>query len=129
MDNFYRENILDHFQNPRNFGHLDKPGLVNEEENTLCGDRIRMEIKIKLKTIEDIRFEGEGCAISMASASMLTEKVKGMNIIEVKNLNTKDILELLGIALTPIRLKCALLPLEALQRALPGGKKPPPCQE
>ena len=113
----YREIILDHYKHPRNFGHLDKPDVVMEEGNVTCGDRIVMEIKFK-GTIEDIRFNGEGCAISQASASMLTEKVKGMNKKQMQKLSRIDIEEMLGTTLTPSRVKCATLPLEVLQKAM-----------
>ena len=113
----YREIILDHYKHPRNFGHLDKPDVVMEEGNVTCGDRIVMEIKYK-GTIEDIRFNGEGCAISKASASMLTEKVKGMNKKQMRKLSRIDIEEMLGTTLTPSRVKCATLPLEVLQKAM-----------
>ena len=127
MDNFYRENILDHYRNPRNFGNMEKPDFSFEEENITCGDRIGIQIKIAPPSkgqneltaiIKDIKFHGEGCAISMASASMLTDKVKKMDIKSVKNMDKDDILALLQIDLTPSRLKCALLPLEALQKTL-----------
>lgn len=127
MDDFYRENILDHYKNPRNFGKLSDSDYSAQVANPLCGDRIGMEIKFKVqnghppgkfKVIKEIRFYGEGCAISTAAASMLTEKAKGMEIREVQKLKTADILKLLGIELTPTRLKCALLPLEVLQKAL-----------
>ena len=115
----YREIILDHYKHPRNFGHLTHPDAKIEEGNVTCGDRIVMEIKSgKGKTIEDVRFSGEGCAISQASASMLTEKVKGMNLSDVMKLGAKDILVILGTALTPSRTKCATLPLEVLQKAV-----------
>ncbi len=125
MDNFYRDNILDHYKNPRNFGRLKKPDVSYSEENVTCGDKIGMELKFKVqnskfKIIEDVRFWGEGCAVSMASSSLLTQKVKGMDVLRVKNLGKEDILKLLGIELTPTRLKCALLPLEVLQKALQG---------
>ena len=113
----YRDIILDHYKHPRNFGHLDKPDVVMEEGNVTCGDRIVMEIKFK-GTIEDIRFNGEGCAISQASASMLTEKVKGMNKKQMQKLSRIDIEEMLGTTLTPSRVKCATLPLEVLQKAM-----------
>ncbi len=113
----YRDIILDHYKHPRNFGHLDKPDVVMEEGNVTCGDRIVMEIKFK-DTIEDIRFNGEGCAISQASASMLTEKVKGMNKKQMRKLSRIDIEEMLGTTLTPSRVKCATLPLEVLQKAV-----------
>lgn len=125
MDDLYREIILDHYKNPRNFGKLKNPTASFSLYNSACGDKIEIQFKIKnaqrapeLKIIEDIRFTGEGCAISMASASMLTEKVMGKNIHEIKKLNTQYILDILGITLTPTRLKCALLPLEVLQKAI-----------
>ena len=131
MDDFYRENVLDHYKNPRNFGKLSDSDYSAEMDNPLCGDRIEMEIKLKVqsgrplgkfKVIKEIRFYGEGCAISTASASMLTERVKGMEIDEVQKLNKEDILKLLGIQLTPTRLKCALLPLEVLHKTLALAK-------
>lgn len=117
----YRDNILDHYKNPRNFGHLEHPDASAEENNPLCGDKISIQIKLQttnyqLPTISDIKFSGQGCAISMASASMLTEKAKGMKKEDVKKLNTQDILDMLGVELTPTRLKCALLSLEVLQK-------------
>lgn len=128
MDNFYRENILDHFKNPRNFGTIGKPDRSFEEENVTCGDKIGMDIKFKTAgtknpVIAEIKFHGEGCAVSMASASMLTGFVTGKNINTVLNLGTEDVLKLLGISLTPTRLKCALLPLEVLQKTVAPAKK------
>lgn len=116
----YREAILDHYKHPRNFGHLPKPDVVMEEGNVTCGDRIVMEIKFNAKGIDDICFSGEGCAISQASASMLTEKVKGMSASRVQKLSRKDIEDMLGTTLTPSRVKCATLPLEVLQKAIYG---------
>lgn len=125
MDDLYREVILDHFKNPRNFGKLKNPTSTFSLYNSACGDRITIDIVIKNKEqttsnkiIEDIKFTAEGCAISMASASMLTEKVIGKNIEEVQKFKTEDILKMLGITLTPTRLKCALLPLEVLHKAV-----------
>lgn len=118
----YRENILDHYKNPRNFGRLEKPGASYEAGNPLCGDVIGMEIKTIIhhpsSVIQDIRFWGEGCAISQASASMLTEKVKGKNLEEIKKIGKEEILKMLGIELSPVRLNCALLPLEVLQKTI-----------
>lgn len=113
----YREIILDHYKHPRNFGHLKHPDAKVEEGNVTCGDRIIMEIKGK-DTIEEVAFSGEGCAISQASASMLTEKVKGMSIADARKLTTDDIIKMLGTTLTPSRTKCATLPLEVLSRGL-----------
>ncbi|KKR87328.1 SUF system NifU family Fe-S cluster assembly protein [Candidatus Gottesmanbacteria bacterium RIFCSPHIGHO2_01_FULL_46_14] len=113
----YRENILDHYKHPRNFGHLEKPDVVMEEGNVTCGDKIIMEINVKNNKIENVAFNGEGCAISQASASMLTEMVKGMNINKIMKLSVIDITTILGTSLTPSRIKCATLPLEVLQKA------------
>ena len=118
----YRDLILDHYKHPRNFGHLEKPDVVMEEGNVTCGDRIVIELHVTcLKshvTIKDVRFSGEGCAISQASASMLTEKVKGLNKAAVRKMNLADIEEMLGTTLTPSRVKCATLPLEVLHKAI-----------
>lgn len=126
MDNFYRENILDHFRNPHNFGKLRRADIESEIGNPLCGDKIKMQVKIDVPTgrirIRDVRFTGEGCAISIASASMLTDKIKDMSIEEVKKLGLEDMLRLLGITLTPIRIRCALLPLEVLHNTLTLAK-------
>ncbi|MBI3576713.1 SUF system NifU family Fe-S cluster assembly protein [Candidatus Gottesmanbacteria bacterium] len=113
----YRDLILDHYRNPRNFGHLKNPDVVAEEYNISCGDRIVMEIKFK-KKIEDVRFSGDGCAISQASASMLTEKVKGVDKKNILAMTLEDITNMLGTTLTPSRVKCALLPLEAVQNGI-----------
>ncbi len=122
----YRELILDHYKNPRNFGHLEKPDAVMEENNVSCGDKIIMEIhfgeKKGKKIIRDVRFSGVGCAISQASASLLTEKVLGMPITDAMELTTGDILELLGTTLTPSRIKCATLGLEVLHKTILSGK-------
>ena len=115
----YRELILDHYKHPRNFGHLDHVDAAAEAYNATCGDKMRIEIK-GTSVIEDIRFSGEGCAISQASASMLTEKVKGMGAAHVRKLSRKDIEDMLGTTLTPSRVKCATLPLEVLQKAIYG---------
>lgn len=116
----YRDIILDHYKHPRNFGHLEGSDVKSEEINVSCGDRVVMEILLSAdkKKIADIRFSGEGCAINQASSSMLTEKVKGMAITSVMRLGRKDIEKLLGTTLTVSRVKCAVLPLEAIQKAL-----------
>lgn len=123
MDTLYRDNILDHYKNPRNFGLLEPADAKHLENNPLCGDRIEMQIKCKTQKgkgtiLEEVKFTGEGCAISIASASMLSEKVKGMDLSAIGKLTTDDILNMLGIILTPTRLKCALLSLETLQKTI-----------
>lgn len=113
----YQEIILDHYRNPRNFGTL-KDAVSLELSNPLCGDVISMSIKYRDNKIEEINFMGKGCAISIASASLLTEYVKGKSIDELRNLTKSSILEMLGIELSPNRLKCALLPLEILKKVI-----------
>jgi nitrogen fixation NifU-like protein len=121
MDDFYRENILDHYRNPRNKGRLDNPTHVHEEHNPLCGDVIRIDLRVNDEdVIEEVRFEGEGCAISQASASMLTEMIQGKTLEEAKQVSKDDILEALGIDIGPVRLKCALLSLKVLKAGVYG---------
>ncbi len=123
MDNLYRENILDHYKHPRNFGKLDKANAQASDNLVSCGDKLLMQLLIEDKGfVKDIKFDGTGCAISMASASMLTEIVKGKNIAGLKRLGKDDILKMLGVELTPTRLKCALLSLEVLQKVINNYK-------
>ena len=120
LDDLYRQDILDHSQNPRNFGTLDHPEISAEDSNPLCGDKIRMDLRVKDGTIEDVKFTGVGCSISRAAASMLTEEIKGKTLEEVKRIGRDDVLELLGIELGPVRLKCALLALKTLKVGIYG---------
>jgi nitrogen fixation NifU-like protein len=121
MDDFYRENILDHYRNPRNKGQLENPTHRHEEHNPLCGDVIRIDLHVNDDgIIEQVRFDGEGCAISQASASMLTEMIQGKSLDEAKRLSKEDILEALGIDIGPVRLKCALLSLKVLKASVYG---------
>ena len=114
-DQFYREYILDHYKNPRNYGRLEHPDITHEEDNPLCGDVVGMDFKIKDGVIEDIRFHGRGCAISQASASLLTERLKGIALDAAKKIDKNDVLGELGIQISPARIKCALLPLKVLK--------------
>ena len=114
-DQFYREYILDHYKNPRNFGRLERPDVTHEEDNPLCGDVVGMDFRIKDGVIEDVRFHGRGCAISQASASLLTERLKGMPLDEAKKIDKQDVLRELGIDISPARIKCALLSLKVLK--------------
>jgi len=114
-DQFYREFILDHYKNPRNFGRLEGPDITHEEYNPLCGDLVGMDFRIADGVIEDVRFHGRGCAISQASASLLTERLKGMSLEEARRISRDDVLEELGIDISPARLKCALLTLKVLK--------------
>ena len=118
MDDLYREIILDHYKHPRNFGALKNPDASAEKDNPLCGDTINFEFRISNFEIIDVKFSGQGCAISMASASMLTEKVNGMKINNLLKISKDDIVEMLGTELTPARVKCAILPLEVIHKAV-----------
>jgi len=118
MDDFYRENILDHYKNPRNAGHLEHPSTTADGVNPLCGDELSVELEIEGDTVQDVRFNGRGCAISQAAASMISDVVKGKTVTEVRALGSEDVLEELGIPLSPIRLKCALLSVNVLRVAL-----------
>jgi nitrogen fixation NifU-like protein len=114
-DQFYREYILDHYKNPRNYGRLEQADITHEEDNPLCGDVVGMDFRIKDGNIEDIKFHGRGCAISQASASLLTERIKGLSLDDAKKINKDDVLGELGIDISPARIKCALLPLKVLK--------------
>ncbi|MFQ5594310.1 MAG: Fe-S cluster assembly sulfur transfer protein SufU [Anaerolineae bacterium] len=120
MYDLYREHILDHYQNPRNHGEIEVPDISQEEYNPLCGDRLVLQLKIEDDHVADVKFHGEGCAISQASASMLTELVEGKSVDELKDLSKEDILDMLGIPIGPVRLKCALLSLKALKAGVYG---------
>ena len=114
-DQFYREYILDHYKNPRNFGRIEKPTLSHEEDNPLCGDVIGIDLLVKDGTVEDVKFRGRGCAISQAAASLLTERIKGMSLDDARTIGKDDILGELGIEISPARIKCALLSLKVLK--------------
>ncbi len=113
----YTEIILDHYKNPRNYGKIKNPNAIYSDSNPLCGDFITIYIEFKNNKINDISFEGNGCAISKASASMLTEKLKGQSIQKIKKMTKEDIIRDLGIDLGPVRIKCALLPYKAVKLA------------
>jgi nitrogen fixation protein NifU and related proteins len=120
LDDLYRENILEHYKHPRNQGTLENPDITYEDGNPLCGDRIRMDFKIADGRIEKVRFSGHGCSISQAAASMLCEEVEGKTLDEVKKISRDDVLEMLGIELGPVRLKCGLLALKTLKAGVYG---------
>ncbi len=124
----YQERILQHYRSPKNFGPLEHPDLSGEESNPLCGDHIRIELRLdpSKSKVEEIRFSGDGCAISMASASMLTQKVAGQPLAAVEKVTRDDVLQLVAISLSPVRIKCALTGFSALGRALHGGPPPDP---
>jgi nitrogen fixation NifU-like protein len=121
MDDLYRDYILEHYRRPHNFGVLENPTITYEGNNPLCGDRITMMLGIRDGVVADVGFTGRGCAISQASASLLTDEIKGKPLDEVAKLSTQDLLDLLGIEISPARLKCALLSLDTLEHALAEG--------
>ena len=118
MSDLYRDLILDHWKNPHNFGKLKKPTIEIKEANPLCGDDIELQIVVKKEKITDVKFSGEGCALSQASASILTDILKGKSLSQVKRITEEKFLKILGIRPNPARLKCALLSFSALQKAL-----------
>jgi nitrogen fixation NifU-like protein len=120
MDDLYRENILDHYKHPRNQGTLENPDITYEDANPLCGDQIRMDFRVRDNRIEQVRFSGHGCSISQAAASMLTEAIEGKTLDEVKAIGRDDMLEMLGIELGPVRLKCGLLALKTMKAGVYG---------
>lgn len=122
MDDIYQQQILEHAKYPHNFGTLEGATVSHEEHNPLCGDRVRIDLLIEGDMIADVRFSGRGCAISQASASLLTDELKGMPVEQAKAYSKDDLLELIGIPLgkNPTRLKCALLSLKTLKAGLYG---------
>jgi len=123
---YYREYILDHYRNPRNYGKLDQPDVHSEDSNPLCGDQLSMDLQLEGDHVKTVRFQGRGCAISQASASMLSEMIEGKTVQEVVALGKDSILDELGISISPARTKCAFLSLRVLHRglAIAGLEKP-----
>ena len=124
MDDLYRDEILEHYRRPHNFGTLASPDAMHEGYNPLCGDRITMMLAIDDGVVREVAFTGRGCAISQASASMLTDQIKGKQLDQVSALTNGDVLDELGIEISPARLKCALLSIETVRAALDGRAAP-----
>ncbi|MEZ0239420.1 MAG: Fe-S cluster assembly sulfur transfer protein SufU [Chloroflexota bacterium] len=124
MDDLYRDYILEHYRRPHNFGVLDDATTSYEGANPLCGDRITLQLRVRDGMITGVGFTGRGCAISQASASLLTDEVKGKPAVDAAKMNSQDVLDMLGIEISPARLKCALLSLETLQKALAADGPP-----
>jgi nitrogen fixation NifU-like protein len=119
MDDLYRDEILEHYRNPHNFGTLVQPTTVKEGANPLCGDRITLMLGIDDDgTVQEVAFTGRGCAISQASASMLTDEIKGKPLSEIARLGQQDVLDNLAIEISPARMKCAMLSLDTLRSAV-----------
>jgi nitrogen fixation NifU-like protein len=119
MDDLYREIIIDHYKNPIHKGRIEKSDYTFEDENPLCGDHIQIEIKVDAdQKVIDAKFEGQGCAISISAADLLLDSIIGKSVDDLKMLSKEDILDLLGIELSPVRLKCALLSLKVLKAAV-----------
>ena len=129
FDQLYREVILDHYKNPRSHGLLDAPDAQAEGQNPLCGDEVTVSVRFDGDTIGDVGFEGRGCAISQAATSMLTELVRGKTADEVARMPKEELLDEIGIPLTPVRLKCAILGLGVLKVALHKAKGTPLPEE
>ena len=121
-EDLYKENILDHYKNPRNYGEIENPDISYFDTNPLCGDELQMQIKVKDGKAEDVKFKGKGCSISQASASILTEMILGQDMEEVKKIGKKEILDAVGLQLGPSRIKCALLSLKVLKAGAYGLK-------
>lgn len=114
--NMYRENIIEHWKNPNNFGNLANFNIKLHAHNPSCGDEFEIKLKIEKNKIIDAKFIGEGCAISLASADILLDNIKNKSVSEIKNLTERDLLKFLEVEITPARMNCALLALNALQK-------------
>jgi len=123
MPALYSDTLLDHFRHPRNYGSLDAPDISNEQFNPLCGDRIRIELKLNQSIVKEARFKGDGCAISTAAASLLTEMILDKDIEELTNMSDAQLISALESNIQPARLQCALLPLQALREGLSNYPK------
>jgi nitrogen fixation NifU-like protein len=122
MPALYSDILLDHFRHPRNYGSLEAPDVANEQFNPLCGDRIRLELKLERATVVEVRFKGDACAICTAAASLLTELVLGHDTEALAQISDAQLISALESDIQPARLQCALLPLQALREGLQSYK-------
>lgn len=120
MDDLYREYILEHYRDPHNKGDLPQPDRFAAYANPLCGDRLQMGVKIRDDHVIEVMFNGSGCAISQASASMLTDLMQDKSLDELRAISKQDILDMLGVEISPARMKCALLSYEILHKGILG---------
>lgn len=118
MDSLYKEIVLDHYKNPHNFGELDPADYTAEDSNPLCGDQIRMDLRVEDGTVTDVKFSGRGCAVSIAAASILTDMVLGRPLDEVRQISKDELLDEIGIPVSLARMKCATLGLTVLNMSL-----------
>lgn len=125
MDDLYRDYILDHYKQPRNFGELEPHDLAAHDHNPLCGDELGVQIQVEDGKVKDLRFSGQGCAISQAAASIASEELIGMSLDDVARLNAEWVIDLLGIPISATRRKCALLCLKVTRGAVSGDRSWP----
>ena len=118
IEELYREEIMEHYSNPRNFGKLAGANVRYSDHNPVCGDEVEMQLKLESSNVADAMFTGKGCAISQAAASMLTEEIKGKNANDVVAMTKDDMLKIIRINPGPVRIKCAMLALRALQKGI-----------
>ena len=124
MDDLYRDYILEHYRRPHNFGPIEGATASHEGANPLCGDRITLQLRVLGGNVDGVGFTGRGCAISQASASLLTDEIKGKPLEHAAGVGPQDVLDLLGIEISPARMKCAMLSLETLQKTLVDSHVP-----
>jgi len=114
----YMEVLMEHYKDPQNYGKLAKPTTIKKDYNPFCGDELTVYLDLEKRVLKDIKFEGKGCAISQAAMSLLSEKLKGMKIEDILKLDKQEVLDLLGIEISAMRLKCALLSLKTIKSAI-----------
>jgi nitrogen fixation NifU-like protein len=121
----YRERIIDHYRNPRNQGMLEDAHCSGQEDNPVCGDTVRVDVRLGDGRVTAARFSGRGCVLCLAAASLLTEEIRGKTLDELQALRDEDVFEMLGFRPGPVRARCALLPLRALHAGLGQLDRPP----